>query len=352
MNPVASICVPGVPRPLLLRTPRSRRIPKTVRVLLSIAQVAFAIVIAPSVASAESEPALHVVSGVTRTGAATDLWLEILKKRLPAERYEAIAPLLKPLTAEEGGWAELIRSRAGEWQNAIPAVAREYRPVSPPADVLIVLGNRGADDAFTHDPTTIGFDLSALQSVYGDARLPGNSEKIDRFFRHEYVHLMQKAWVSEHPWSADTPLRAALADIWREGLGNYESLSPRWKSRSGRPSAAARRALSELEPRLVARLAALSCAAPESAAALSADLSRGRFDEKWGALTAALWIEEEDAQAAGARRAFILAGPEGVWDLALRHLPEELSAALKEARLAERLCRPESGSLKSPQGID
>src|SRR5512134_3926858 len=209
-------------------------------------------------------PALRIVPGVTPRGDATGQWLAMIRKRLPDHSYQVAAGLRKPLTPAERGWADLIRSRAAAWELAMPGLAELIRPIDPPALVSIVTGNRGGEDAFTHDPTTIGFDLAALHVNYGDATLPDNAERVDRFFRHEYAHLLQKAWLREHPYTTDTPLRAALWDIWAEGIGNYFSLSPRWHSEAGRASEAGVAVLAELEPRLVARLAALACASRES----------------------------------------------------------------------------------------
>jgi hypothetical protein len=39
-----------------------------------------------------------------------------------------------------------------------------------------------------------------------------------------------------------------------------------------------------------------------------------------------------------ALREFVVAGPEGVWDLADRHLPSELGAVVREARNSATLC--------------
>ena len=285
-----------------------------------------------------SDPVLRVVCGVTEAGDATDQWLAMLRKRLSREEYDRVVSLRKPLTTEEQAWAELIRSRVTTWEREIPGLAELFRPIRPPGEVLIVIGNRGAEDAFTHDPTTIGFDLAALQANYDDARLAVNADRMDRFFRHEFVHLLQKAWMPVHPWVMDTPLRTAVAEIWAEGLGNYYSLSARWRSRDGRHSETAVRALAALEPRFVARLAALGCTTPDAAAVLTRDLSWGHFERKWGALTAALWLEGERKAPAEALRNFVVAGPGGVWDLADRHLPAPLRAVLREARMAESLC--------------
>lgn len=275
-----------------------------------------------------------------QSGRATNQWLAMIRKRLADEEYQAVAPLKRALTPEERAWAELIRSRVGAWEKEIPALAANFHPVPPPAGVLIVTGNRGAEDAFTHDPTTIGFDLAALQANYGDAGLAANAERVNRFFRHEYVHLLQKAWLAVHPWTGHTPMEEALIEIWTEGQGNFYSLSERWQTVNGARSEAAARALAELEPRFVARMSALACATPNHARALMADLSWGRFDQKWGALTAALWLEKDQAGSPDVLRNFVLAGPAGVWDLAGRHLPAPLALVLQEARRTESLCTP------------
>lgn len=232
-------------------------------------------------------------------------------------------------------WASLIRSRVTQWESDIPALSANYAPIAGPEVATVVIGHGGGEDAFTPDATTIGFDAARLHAEYGDATLAENTARIDRFFRHEYTHLLQKAWLAEHPYTADTPLRAALLGIWKEGLGNYYSLSPRWRS----PELVSK-TLAELEPRFVARLAALACASPASADALTKDLSMGRFDQKWGALPAALWLDADASRSPEALRELVLAGPDGVWSLAERHVSESSRAVLRETRAAAELCGP------------
>ena len=285
-----------------------------------------------------ADPVLRVVVGVTDSGDATQQWLSMLRRRLADAPYDSVARLRRPLSSSDSAWVALIRSRVPEWERELPALARTFAPIVPPGRVAIVLGNRGANDAFTHDQVTIGFDLAALFAEYGDPDTDENSERIDRLFRHEYVHLLQKAWLAEHPYDAGSPLRVALADIWAEGLGNYYSMSTRWRATNGTPSGAATRALETLEPRFAARLAALACAAPAQASGLMRDLSWGRFDQKWGALTPALWLEAEASVSDEALRRFVLAGPDGVWALAARHLPEALRSVVREAGAAAALC--------------
>jgi hypothetical protein len=288
-----------------------------------------------------AEGSLTVVVGVTESGEATPRWSEMLRQRMPTERYEAVSRRRRPLSPAEQGWVALIRSRVSRWEDERSDVAKPYAPVPPPAPVAIVVGNQAApgDDAFTHDATTIGFDLGELQAAYGDANRPENEGRIDRFFRHEYAHLMQRAWLAGHPWPAGHSQVEALLEIWKEGLGNYHSLSARWGTERGELSQVAKDALAVLEPRFVARLAALACATPERAAALTSDLSRGPFDRKWGALPVALWLATEPGEPERTLSAFVRAGPAGVWDLAARRLPPDRAAVLAEARAAAERCR-------------
>jgi hypothetical protein len=281
---------------------------------------------------------LRVVSGTTDTGDATAQWLAMLRKRLSPTEYDSVARLRTRETVDEKAWAVLIQSRTATWEREIPALAKPFDPVSPPGRVLIVLGDRGGGDAFTHDPTTIGFDLAELVGNYGSAALPENVALMDRLFRHEFTHLLQKAWLPTHPWNANSPLRAALLDIWQEGLGNYYSLSERWRNQNGQRPAATQRALADLEPRFVARLSALACVEPDNAARLLAGISSGPFDHKWGAVPVALWLDDDNAASATSLRNLVVAGPAGIWDLANRHLSEPLRRVLTEARIADSLC--------------
>jgi hypothetical protein len=281
-----------------------------------------------------AEPVIRVVSGVAEDGAATAQWLAMLRRRLADPPYDSVSRIRRSLTEHEIAWADSIRSRVPQWETMLPSLIAVFEPVRPPRRVTVVLGNRGASDAFTHDPVTIGFDLAALVAEYGEP----TGERIDRLFRHEYVHLLQKARWAAQPYDTSTALRYALAEMWAEGLGNYYSMSERWRAREGAHAPAAATALAMLEPRLVARVAALACAPSDRAPALTADLSWGPFDQKWGALVPALWLEQEASRSPDALRAFVRRGPDGVWDLAGRHLSADLMAVMSEARLAAERC--------------
>lgn len=293
-----------------------------------------------SAMSAQSHPLIQLTVGTTDVGDATALWLELLSTRLQRAEYDSVVPLRRPLTQSERAWIALIDARRSRWERELDGLARPFAPAPMPSTIRLVLGNRGGSDAFTHDATTVGFDLAELQANYGDATLPQNADLMDRLFRHEFTHVMQKSWFVQHPWKVDTPLDAALVEIWLEGQGNFYSLSSRWRTTGGVINDATARARATLEPRFVARLAALACSSEDERVTLLRGLSSGPFDQKWGALPAALWLEAEESGGEPALRRFVEAGPTGVWALAERHLPAPLGHALQEAREVYQRCHP------------
>lgn len=293
---------------------------------------------APLRSQAPSAPTVTVVSGSTADGRATDLWLAILRRRLSPAAYDSVAPLVRPRLPEEQAWAASIGARAQAWPTEVAPLARLF-PGLPSRPVQVVLGNRGAEDAFTHDSLTIGFDLAALVRAYGPASGADTPERLDRFFRHEVVHTLQKRWLARHPFPVGGPMDMALLDIWLEGTGNYFSLSRRsYPGPDGNPAPLSARTLATLEPRFVGRMAALACADPAGALPLLADLSAGPFDQKWGALPAALWLLAEQGADSAALRRFVADGPTGVWQLAQRHLPAALADSLARTRERAAAC--------------
>jgi hypothetical protein len=295
----------------------------------------FALAIASMPIASHAQPAkLIVVDGVDAGGAMTELW------RAMTERFAGAnaATQLRPWTETDRAWIELIRSHVASWESAIPALAAPFAPITAREQVRIVLGNQNGEDAFAHDPRTIGFDVARLQSQYGDAATPENAQRMDRFFRHEYTHLLQKAWLAAHPYEADTPLRFALVGMWTEGLGNYYSLSERWHDADGTATEMASQARAELEPRMLARLGALACAPSASTQRLTAGLSMGPFAKKWGALPVALWLDQEARRSPDALRQFIVAGPDGIWRIAAEHLRGDHQTVLREIQAAAAMC--------------
>lgn len=293
----------------------------------------------PSSAPAPLTPTeLVVITAITPDGHATAPWLTILRSRLSPRQYDSAARLVRVITPEEQAWDSVVRARVDEWERSAGELAPLYSPAGPPRRVRIVLGNRGTEDAFTAGPETIGFDLSSLVSLYGSARDPANLDRINRFFRHEFTHILQKAWLAQHPWNQAAPIDAALFDVWAEGLGNYYSLSERWIEPEGQLSELGTATLRALEPQFVERFSGLACADSLAGGTLLSGLSSGPFAKKWGAVPAALWLATEPRPQDSAIRQLIVAGPAGVWDLAGRHLNDSLKAALLSARHAASRC--------------
>lgn len=300
--------------------------------------LALALAFAPQVASAQPTTSLELWVEVGGDGALGTLWQEMLAKRIsPGDVAEAVAQR-RPITEGQRAWVDAIRSRLRYWTDRIPALTAPFEPVTLPESLRIVLGNRGGDDAFTHDPTTIGFDLSRLADEYGNASSAENLGRIDRLFEHEYTHLLHKAWAPAHPQPGETPFELALVEMWTEGLGNYRSMSERWRATAGNYSRPARNALDDLTPVLVERLTALACATPEQARPLTADLARGPFEKKWGALPVALWLDAEASTSPESLRRFVQEGVAGLTALAARRLPPPLAARFEAARAASRAC--------------
>lgn len=293
---------------------------------------------APLLPQAPTAPTVTVVIGSTADGRATEPWLAILRRRLSPGAYDSVAPLIRPFLPEEQAWAALIGARVRAWPTEVAPLERLF-PGIQSRPIQVVIGNRGAEDAFTHDSLTIGFDLAALVRAYGPASAADNAGRLDRFFRHEVIHTLQKRWLAQHPFTVGAPLDMALLDIWLEGLGNYYSLSGQWYPGPDRePAARSVQTLAALGPRFAGRLAALACADSVSAQVLLADLSAGPFDQKWGALPAALWLLAEQGADPSALRRFVAEGPMGVWQLAYRHLPAELADSVTRTRERAAAC--------------
>lgn len=288
---------------------------------------------------APPQPRVIVLSGSRSDGSATDLWLTILRRRLSRAQYDSVAGLRLARSAQEKDWARLVRARAGDWPRAAADLQALFDSTRVDS-VRVVLGDRGAEDAFTHDSLTLGMDLAALQRIYGDATRPENAELLDRLFRHEFVHVLQKRWLARHPVVPASPFETAVLDAWEEGLGNYYSLSTRWRPTGGLRSPAATKALEELEPGFAVRMSALACADSASAVPLLAGLSSGPFDRKWGALPVALWLQDEVRAEPEVLHWFAVMGPPAVWALAAHHLPDSLADTLAAARRRARSCGP------------
>ena len=300
--------------------------------------LALALAFAPQAASAQPTTSLELWVEVGGDGALGSLWQEMLAKRISPGDLADVVAQRRPITDGQRAWVDAIRSRLRYWTDRIPALTAPFEPVALPESVRIVLGNRGGEAAFAHDATTLGFDLARLADEYGKADGDESTDNLDRLFDHQFTQALIRTWLSQHPQPAATPFERALLEMWAEGLGNYHSMSTRWRASAGAYSRPARSALGRLEPILVDRLTALACATPEQAAPLVADLSRGAFDRKWGALPVALWLDADTSAAPEALRRYVQEGVAGLIAIAERRLPAPLAAGFQAARARSQAC--------------
>ena len=267
---------------------------------------------------------LSVQLAASSDSVATAAWLRAIHHWHDEEALSAIHANKKGLSEEEALWAGLIKGKVSTWLTMIDSLQIPFQAVTPPDTVGILLGNQGGEDAFVYAHATICFDLDKLQSQYGSASTSANSGRIDRFFAHEFTHVLHKAWRKKRGLELASPFDHALWECLTEGLGNYRSLSDRWISSGGNLTPHAREVLLRLQPVFVERLTALQYATAETAEPLLAGLSMGPFDQKWGALTVALWLAQEARDDDHHLQKWVETGPMGVLMLAQKYLPEDL----------------------------
>ncbi|MCG3118071.1 MAG: hypothetical protein ALAOOOJD_00205 [bacterium] len=272
--------------------------------------------------------ALVIKLGMSDDGAVTAEWIEAIRQRHDEEELLAIQISKKRLSEGEALWADLVKKKVLTWLAMIDSLQLPFQAVTPPDTVAILLGNHGGEDAFVNSDTTIGFDLSKLHSLYGSASTTANNGRIDRLFAHEFTHVLHKAWRKKHGLELKSPFEFALWECLTEGLGNYRSLSDKWTLAGGKLTPHAQEVLSRLQPIFVERISALEHANAEGAAPLLKGLSMGPFDQKWGALTVALWLAQETQGDDHNLQPWVEAGPAGVLILAQKYLPEDLKGEM------------------------
>jgi hypothetical protein len=271
---------------------------------------------------------IEVKLAMSNDSAATSAWIETIRHWHDEEELSAIRASKKKLSDEEALWADLIRRKVPTWQTMIDSLQIPFQAVTPPDTVAILLGNLGGEDAFAYSGTTICFGLNKLHSLYGSASTAANNGRIDRLFAHEFTHLLQKAWRKKHGLELESPFEFALWECLTEGLGNYRSLSDKWIQEGGKLTPYAQEVLQRLQPIFVQRISALEHASKEEAEPLLKGLSMGPFDQKWGALTVALWLAQEARGDDHNLQKWVEAGPAGVLDLAQEYLPDDLKGKM------------------------
>lgn len=271
---------------------------------------------------------LIVQAGVDESGFPTQHWLKAIEKRHDGETLTGFAKTARPYDAAEAHWQQLIMEKLPAWTAMIDSMRIPFSGISAPDTVYILAGNQGGSDAFVSAPITICFNLAKMGQFYGAATTAANDDRIDRFFAHEFTHVLHKVWRRQHPQKIETPLERALWECMTEGLGNYRSLSAKWMAGKGTLSDHANKVLDRLQPIFTARISALATADEAAADSLLTGLSTGRFDRKWGALPVALWLAQEAQGNDENLRPWVNTGTTGILKLARKYLPENLQKQL------------------------
>jgi len=269
--------------------------------------------------------------GVDELGQPTKVWIDVVQVQFSKEELDQITNTQKKLSDSEIEWANLIQSKLPYWEKQIEDIAIPFSDIKIPDKISVVVGNFGKVDAFASQEfeTKIFLNLSVLVREYGNAESQENKDRIDRLFAHEFTHLLHYQWFKKNPYIPDTPLEKALERCLVEGIGHYRSISHKWRDKDGHITNHSEKTLMLLEPVFVQRLITINNSTETEAAELMQGLSIGRFNEKWGALTVALWFVKESAGYDKNLIKWINYGPNGILTLALKHLPVELKDSLK-----------------------
>src|SRR5262245_33635889 len=138
--------------------------------------------------------------GFDERGVASDGWKAAIAARGEGERsWER-----RPLTPAESEWLALVRAGLPAWEERLPALAVPFEGVAPPRTVVLLVGNQNGEDAFVLGGDTVHLDLAALLGHYGAASEPENAARLERFFAHEYTHVLHTRWERAHPEPLDT----------------------------------------------------------------------------------------------------------------------------------------------------
>lgn len=252
-------------------------------------------------------------------------WQAALATRMPVEKIRALAALHITVTKEEMNWMELIRSKEERWSRFLDSLAVAFNHVVIPDTTYIYLGHSGVDDGFTYKLNTVCFDPTALQNNYGAATLAENAERIDRFFAHEFTHLLHKSWAKHKQLELKTFRDSILWECIYEGIGMYRSLTKKWLPANGVLPAITKQTMEELTPVFVERLIEIETVKELDSLSkerIGAGLSRGQVNKKWGAFPVAIWLAQEASTDERKLSRWLDLGPDAVIMLAKKYLPE------------------------------
>ena len=265
---------------------------KTAPIVLFIALASSADVMArQDPGSSAQAPRLHVELSVREDGTATGVWAAGTAIAIGEEAANKAVREKIPLSRDAAVWLEVIEAAIPHAETRCAELA-EMLDI-PAFDATVVVGNRASSDGFGWVPNFVGINVEAFAQTYGPPS-DGAVDRATRIIAHEYLHLLTYASYPNHRELRSTPFDRALWTIFFEGIGDYVSVSSRWyPDKQGRYSQVTAETLERLEPIFVDRLERLVTAAESEERDLRSGIAMGKFDEKWGSLTFALWLHSE-----------------------------------------------------------
>lgn len=250
-------------------------------------------------------------------------WIQALTGRHSKNFIDSLSQVERALTKEETEWYELVDSRAPQWNQLKDSLKVPFGDVYINDTTHVYLGYQGYDDAFTYKHQTICLNLTALVREYGSAKRAKNEIRVNRFFAHEYTHLLSKEWARQTEQNLKTYKDSILWECMFEGLGMYRSMSDKWFPKKDSLSMVASKTFETLYPIFTERLIAIETSDSLSKAdkiKLHKNLSRGSMKKKWGALPVAVWLAMESNGNDKNLIPWVKMGPKALIPLAKKHL--------------------------------
>ncbi|TGV00594.1 DUF5700 domain-containing putative Zn-dependent protease [Flavivirga rizhaonensis] len=257
-------------------------------------------------------------------------WKAALLKRKSTSELDSISKIIKHITKEEQDWLKLIESKTKRWNAFRDSLKVPFQNIKLQDTIFILLGYHGGDDAFTFQNKTICLDVNALYNSYGSAKDTVNDNRIDRFFAHEFTHLLHKQWAKKNKLEINTFKDRIFWECITEGFGMYRSMSPKWFPIKDSLSETSKNTFKVLYPIFTERIIEVSTKSnftSEEENRLHTNLSRGSMKKKWGALPVAVWLALEAKGNDENLIKWVNKGPDALIPLAEKYLINESKTA-------------------------
>jgi len=279
-----------------------------------------------------SAVARHVASdtvivkmGVRNTALTAD-WKDAITSRMSKPELDSMMAIRRPLSNDEEAWAKVFQSKAADWNKKRSRLMQPFGKITLPDTLYVLLGAFGSDDAFSYRFDTMCFDLTAFNTEYGAATMPGNPDKTDIIFDHEFSHLLHKKWAQQTNLQLKTYKDSTLYECIYEGLGMYRSLPQRWLPKNGVIPDTTIKTLNKLYPDFVKQLTLIQTKqnlSDEEKTQVEKHLSRGKVTDKWGAFPVAIWLALEANGDDRELQYWMNKGPNAIPELAKKYLTGE-----------------------------